>query len=122
MLKLNRPDDVIPLVEIGIRTAEKKGYRPLLWRLRAAKAQALRLNGDTAGAAQEYKASAESVRRLADTINDHEFFCALCQIAPGDIQCIDVPACLHQMRTEQIEHQPLSVGEIGQTPAQGNSH
>jgi len=72
LLRLNRPDDVIPLVEIGIRTAEEKGYRPLQWRLRAAKAQALRLNGDTAGAVQEYKAAALIVRDLAETIGDDQ--------------------------------------------------
>ena len=70
LLKLDPPEEVIPLVDRGIRTAEEMGYRPLLWRLRAAKAQAIEIQGDGELAAQEYAAAAVIVRKLADSIAD----------------------------------------------------
>jgi len=70
LLKLDQPEDVIPLVDKGIRTAEERGYRPMLWRLRAVKARALTLLGDVNGTAREYKAAAVIVLDLADTIDD----------------------------------------------------
>ncbi len=70
LLKLDRPEDVIPLADEGIGTAEEMGYRPLLWRLRAAKAQAMEMLGDGGISAQEYEAAAVIVRELVDTMND----------------------------------------------------
>jgi class 3 adenylate cyclase/tetratricopeptide (TPR) repeat protein len=70
LLKLDPPEEVIPLIDRGIRTAEEMGYRPLLWRLRAAKAQAIEIQGDGELAAQEYAAAAVIVRKLADSIAD----------------------------------------------------
>ena len=70
LLKLGRPGDVIPLADKAIRAAGEMGYRPLLWRLRAAKAQAMGMLGDGEVASQEYKAAAVIVRDLADTIVD----------------------------------------------------
>jgi hypothetical protein len=52
--------------------AEGLGYRPLLWRIRAAKAQALETLGDGEAAAQEYRVAAEIVHELAETIPDAE--------------------------------------------------
>jgi hypothetical protein len=69
LLEMERLEDVIPLVNEGIRTAEEMGYRPLLWRLRAAKAQATGLLGDGGISAQEYEAAAVIVRELVDTIS-----------------------------------------------------
>ncbi|MFQ5596033.1 MAG: AAA family ATPase, partial [Anaerolineae bacterium] len=37
LLQLNRPGEVIPLADKGIRIAEEMAYRPLIWRVRAAK-------------------------------------------------------------------------------------
>jgi DNA-binding SARP family transcriptional activator len=70
LLRLDRPEDVIPLVDEGIRTAEEMGYPALLWRFRAVKAQAMEMLGDDRIAAQEYEAAAVIVRELADTISD----------------------------------------------------
>jgi tetratricopeptide (TPR) repeat protein len=70
LLLLDRPEDVISLADKGIRMAEEMEYRPLLWRVRLAKAQALAALGARAAAAQEYKASAAVIRALANTIDD----------------------------------------------------
>jgi hypothetical protein len=70
LLELDRPEDVIPLVDEGIRTAEEMGYPALLWRFRAVKAQAMEMLGDDTIAAQEYEAAAGIVRELAHTISD----------------------------------------------------
>jgi tetratricopeptide (TPR) repeat protein len=70
LLKLGRPEDVIPLADKAIRAAGEMGYRPLLWRLRAAKAQAMGMLGDGEIASQEHKAAAVIVHDLADTIGD----------------------------------------------------
>jgi hypothetical protein len=50
--------------------AGELGYRPLLWRIRAAKAQALEMLGEMEEAAQEYRVAAEIIRELADTVPD----------------------------------------------------
>jgi tetratricopeptide (TPR) repeat protein len=75
LLQLSRPGDVIPLTDKGIHIAEEMGYRPLLWRLRAAKAQAMVMLGDGGIAAQEYQAAAVIVRELADSIGDPKLKC-----------------------------------------------
>jgi tetratricopeptide (TPR) repeat protein len=68
LLQLGRASEVIPLAEKGIRMAEAMAYRPLAWRVRAAKAQALVMLGDAETAANEYTAAAEVIRDLADSI------------------------------------------------------
>jgi tetratricopeptide (TPR) repeat protein len=70
LLELGKSGEVIPLADKGVRMAEEMAYRPLVWRLRAAKAQALAQLGDAGAAAQEYEAAAAVVRKLADTIGD----------------------------------------------------
>ncbi len=72
LLKLDRPEEVIPLVDEGIRTAEERGYQPLLWRLRAAKALAMEMLGDGRSAAQEVETAAVIVSELAETISDRQ--------------------------------------------------
>src|SRR5262249_50488445 len=52
LLRLNRPADAVSLIEEALRAAEEMHYLPMVWRLRAAKAQALSRLGRTAEAAQ----------------------------------------------------------------------
>jgi hypothetical protein len=70
LLQLDRPADVISLANRGLEVAEKMEHRPLIWRVRSARAQALAALGDAVAAAQDYKAAAAVVRELADTIGD----------------------------------------------------
>ena len=46
------------------------GDLPMVWRIQAAKAQALTRLGDTTGAAQAYETAAAVIRQLAETIPD----------------------------------------------------
>ena len=70
LLKLERPGDVIPLADKGIRTAGEMGYGQMAWRIRAAKGQALAMLGDAGAAADEYQAAAGVIRELADNVSD----------------------------------------------------
>jgi tetratricopeptide (TPR) repeat protein len=72
LLELNRPAEALPLAEEGLRLATEMSYRPMEWRLHAAKAQALGKLGETDAAAQEYERAAAILRELADTIPDAE--------------------------------------------------
>jgi hypothetical protein len=71
-LRLDRPGDVVSLADVGVQMAGELGYRPLLWRIRAAKAQALEMLGEMEAAAQQYRVAAEIIRELADTVPDAE--------------------------------------------------
>ncbi len=70
LLQLDRPGEVVALADAALRTAEEMNYQPMVWRLRAAKAQALTMLGHTEAAAQEYQAAAATIRKLAETIGD----------------------------------------------------
>jgi tetratricopeptide (TPR) repeat protein len=70
LLGLDRPGDVIPLAEETIQVAQEQGYRPLVWRMQAAQAQALEMLGDAEAATEAYQAAAALIRELADTIPD----------------------------------------------------
>lgn len=70
LLRLGRPGDVISLAEEGLRAAEEIGCRPMVWRIRAAKAQALWALGDADAAAREVDAAAAILHELAGTISD----------------------------------------------------
>jgi hypothetical protein len=72
LLGLDRPGDVVPLADRTIQMAQGQGYRPLLWRLRGAKAQALAMLGDAEAATEEYQAAAAVIRELAKPIPDTE--------------------------------------------------
>ena len=68
--RLDRPADVIPLADLGIRMAEEMGYRPMVWRVWAAKARALGQLGRADEAAIERDAAAAIIWELAATIPD----------------------------------------------------
>jgi tetratricopeptide (TPR) repeat protein len=70
LLRLDKPEEAVALADEGIRMAEEMSYLPMLWRIRAAKAQALEMIGKSEEAAQEYEAAAAIIRKLADTIPD----------------------------------------------------
>jgi len=72
LLRLNRPTDVVELADDVLRIAEDMSYRPMLWRIRAARAHALRALGDDVEAADEYERARAMVRELAETISDKE--------------------------------------------------
>jgi len=72
LLRLGRYKDVVTLADTGIRVSEGIGYLPMMWRIRSAKAQALKMLGNVSSAVQEYKAAAVVIRKLADTIKDEQ--------------------------------------------------
>ena len=72
LLRLERPRDVVVLGDDVLRLAEKMSYRPMIWRIRAARAHALRALGDDVEAADEYETARAMVRELAETISDKE--------------------------------------------------
>jgi class 3 adenylate cyclase/tetratricopeptide (TPR) repeat protein len=72
LLRLDRPTDVIVLADDVLSVAEEMSYRPMIWRIRAARAQALRALGDDTEAAAEYQRAASTVRELAEAISDKE--------------------------------------------------
>jgi class 3 adenylate cyclase len=55
LLQLKRPADAAGLVKEALQAAEEMGDLPMVWRIQAAKAQALTRLGDTTGAAQAYE-------------------------------------------------------------------
>ncbi len=63
---------MIVLADMGIHVAERMSYLPLIWRLRATKAQALAKLGQNSMATLEYQAAAVVIERLAATIGDAE--------------------------------------------------
>jgi tetratricopeptide (TPR) repeat protein len=68
LLCLNRPADAVALADEALRAAEEMHYVPMVWRLSAAKAQALTRLGHTAEAAAASQAAAAVIRQLAETI------------------------------------------------------
>ena len=70
LLCLNRPADAVMLADEALRAAEEMHYLPMVWRISAAKAQALTRLGITAEAAAAYQAAAAIIRQLAETIPD----------------------------------------------------
>ena len=70
LLRLNRPADAVALADEALRAAEEMHYLPMVWRLSAAKAQALTGLGNTAEAATAYQAAAVIIQQLAETIPD----------------------------------------------------
>jgi tetratricopeptide (TPR) repeat protein len=70
LLCLNRPADAVALADGALRAAEEMYYLPMVWRLSAAKAQALTRLGNIAEAAAAYQAAAAVIRQLAETIPD----------------------------------------------------
>jgi hypothetical protein len=58
LLRLDRPRDVVVLADDVLGVAEKMSYRPMIWRIRAGKAQALRaLGNDTEAADKELRSN-----------------------------------------------------------------
>jgi class 3 adenylate cyclase/tetratricopeptide (TPR) repeat protein len=72
LLRLGRTGEVLPLADAGIRRAEEIGARPMLWRIRALKAQALAALGQVEAATGEYQAAAAILLPLADEVPDAE--------------------------------------------------
>ena len=72
LVELERPREVVSLADAGVQIAQEMGSRPMLWRIRAVKAQALEMMGDAEAAAKEYQAAAEIIDELAQTIPDAE--------------------------------------------------
>jgi tetratricopeptide (TPR) repeat protein len=72
LLQLRRPEEVLSLAQEQIQQAEVNGHRSMLWQLRSALARALEMLGDAEAATQEYRAAAETIRELAQTIPDAE--------------------------------------------------
>jgi len=72
LLRMGKPEDALACVDAGIKMAEEMNYLPMLWRIRAAKAQALEMLGNNEEAAHEYETAAAIIRKLADTIPDAE--------------------------------------------------
>jgi hypothetical protein len=70
LLCLNRPAEAVVLADEALRAAEEMHYVPMIWRLSAAKAQALTRLGNTAEAAQASQAAAAVIQQLAETIPD----------------------------------------------------
>jgi hypothetical protein len=68
LLCLNRPADAVVLADETLRAAEEMHYLPMVWRLSAAKAQALTRLGNTVEATAAYQAAAAVIRQLAETI------------------------------------------------------
>jgi tetratricopeptide (TPR) repeat protein len=73
LLKLGEFDDVIRLADDGISKSMEMGYIPMLWRIHLSKAQAFEKLNRLEEAKQEYKASAEIIKRLAENISEEEF-------------------------------------------------
>jgi hypothetical protein len=66
LLRLDRPEEALSLAREGIQMAEEMDYLLLLWRLRAAVAQAQAMLGDADAAQREREAAAEIVLGLAE--------------------------------------------------------
>lgn len=71
-LRLNLPTEAIVCANQALHLAEEIQYMPMVWRLRAAKAKAFDMLGDTKAASQEYNAASAIVQRLANTIHSAE--------------------------------------------------
>ena len=72
LLKMQKPEEAIQLADKGIKMAEEMSYLPMLWRIRAIRAQALEGIGDRSEAAQEYESAARIIHRLAGNIPQAE--------------------------------------------------
>ena len=72
LLRLDRHKDATALADAGIQMAEEMSYLSMLWRVRAAKAQAIAMLGNNEEASQEYEAAAAVIRKVADTIPNAE--------------------------------------------------
>jgi len=72
LLQLDRPGDATSLADAAIQMAEEMECLPMLWHIRAAKAQALAMLGHDEASAQEYEAAAAIIRKLARNISDAE--------------------------------------------------
>jgi tetratricopeptide (TPR) repeat protein len=70
LLRLHRPADAVALADEALRAVEEMHYVPMVWRLSAAKAQALTRLGHTVEAAAAYQAAAAVIRQIAETIPD----------------------------------------------------
>jgi ATP/maltotriose-dependent transcriptional regulator MalT len=69
-LRQGRPDEALAAADEGLTVAEPKGYRPLVWRLRATRAGALTAQGRESEAAEERRKAASLVEELAAGIED----------------------------------------------------
>jgi hypothetical protein len=70
LIELGRPAEALSLANTGIQMTNDMGARSILWRIRAAKAQALEILGDAEAAAKEHQAATEILYDLARTIPD----------------------------------------------------
>jgi hypothetical protein len=70
LLRMGRASEVIPMVNDIIQTAENMEYKPLIWRLRKLKSEALVHLGDAAGSTRQRKLAAGDIRDLADAIGE----------------------------------------------------
>jgi tetratricopeptide (TPR) repeat protein len=69
LVRLGRPA-ALDLSNEALRLAEEMSYLPQVWRIQAARAEALAQLGDAAGAAQARGAAAEVIRVLAQSIDE----------------------------------------------------
>jgi hypothetical protein len=78
LLRRDRPEDVMALAAEALPVAQETRSLPMIWRIRASRAQALSLLGtgakrrQGAAAAQEYSAAAAVIHKLAHAIGDPE--------------------------------------------------
>ena len=70
LLRLERAGEATVLADEALAMAEGMGYLPMVWRIRAAKAQGSAMLGDRQGAAREHKAAAAVIQKLRSTIPD----------------------------------------------------
>jgi tetratricopeptide (TPR) repeat protein len=72
LLQLRRPVEAISIADRALQIATEIDYLPMVWRVSAARAQALEELGQAGAANQSWQAAAAIIQRLAGTIQDHE--------------------------------------------------
>jgi len=70
LLALDRPSEAAAMADDALRMATEIRSLPIVWRLQAARAEALAMLGNTDAATQAYAAAAGVIRTLADSIPD----------------------------------------------------
>ncbi|MCD6290322.1 MAG: AAA family ATPase [Anaerolineae bacterium] len=73
--KLRQPDEALVCADEALAIAEEMGYRPLLWRVYAVRAQALTQKGESAAAMRATQVAARVIRQLTDTIPQQDLRC-----------------------------------------------
>ncbi len=72
LLKMDRPADVILLEDSALVIAEEYDCLPNVWCIRASKARAFDMLGETEKASQEYRAASTIICQLDDSVKDPE--------------------------------------------------